>query len=266
MTRRSSARLHSIGPSGLDLGHADALALLEIIDGSVHCDTEERFRGLFSKLQSLLPFEHACAALGRRGGDGSILVKHFINVSCLDEFVAEMRSRDYMCRSALSREHFATYRLKFWSEARRSLGQPREFVALAKDLGMRDGYTVGVSPLRSVPSPANGSMFCLSVRTPRRDERTERLLGLVVPHLHAPLCRLGEGDRGGARGVVLSAREKEVLRLLAQGKSSWEMSVIIGISESTVNYHVYNVMRKLEAVNRPQTVAVAASLGLVEIV
>jgi DNA-binding CsgD family transcriptional regulator len=43
------------------------------------------------------------------------------------------------------------------------------------------------------------------------------------------------------------------------------LSVIIGISESTVNRHVYNVMAKLEAINRPQAVAVAARLGLVEV-
>jgi DNA-binding CsgD family transcriptional regulator len=32
-----------------------------------------------------------------------------------------------------------------------------------------------------------------------------------------------------------------------------------------VNYHVYRVMEKLEAINRPQAVAVALRLGLIEI-
>jgi LuxR family quorum-sensing system transcriptional regulator SolR len=43
------------------------------------------------------------------------------------------------------------------------------------------------------------------------------------------------------------------------------MSVILGISESTVNFHVYNIMQKLGATNRPQTVAVAARLGLIDL-
>jgi DNA-binding CsgD family transcriptional regulator len=43
------------------------------------------------------------------------------------------------------------------------------------------------------------------------------------------------------------------------------MSVILDISERTVNFHVYNIMRKLGATNRPQAVAVAASLGLIRI-
>jgi DNA-binding CsgD family transcriptional regulator len=65
--------------------------------------------------------------------------------------------------------------------------------------------------------------------------------------------------------VVLSAREKEVLNWLKQGKSSWEISVILGISESTVNFHVYNVMHKLDASSRPQAVAAAAHLGLIDL-
>jgi DNA-binding CsgD family transcriptional regulator len=263
MSQRREATLRPRGPSGLRLGHADALALLELIDGAVHCNTEQGFRGLFRKLQSLLPFEHACATLGRRDEGAGVVVKHFINVSCLDQFAAG--ARDYFAQSALSREHFTNYRMKFWAEARRTLGQPREFVSMASELGMRDGYTAGVGPPPAAPRVSNGSMFCLSVPAPRRDQRTETLLEFVVPHLHSALCRLFDEEQRGAREIVLSVREKEILRLLMQGKSSWEMSVIIGISESTVNYHVYNVVRKLGAINRPQAVAVAARLGLVEI-
>jgi len=62
--------------------------------------------------------------------------------------------------------------------------------------------------------------------------------------------------------IVLSAREKEVLNWLKQGKSSWDMSVTLGISERTINYHVYNM---IEAVNRPQLVAIATRLGLIGI-
>jgi LuxR family quorum sensing-dependent transcriptional regulator len=48
-----------------------------------------------------------------------------------------------------------------------------------------------------------------------------------------------------------------------QGKSSWDMSVIMGISERTVNYHIYKVMERLDVINRPQAVAAAVRLGLI---
>jgi DNA-binding CsgD family transcriptional regulator len=65
-----------------------------------------------------------------------------------------------------------------------------------------------------------------------------------------------------ANQVTLSSREKEVLDWLQQGKSSWEVSVILAISESTVNFHVSNIKRKLGATNRAQALAIAARLGL----
>lgn len=61
----------------------------------------------------------------------------------------------------------------------------------------------------------------------------------------------------------LSRREKEVIRWLIKGKSSWEVSEILDISERTVNFHINNIMQKLEAVTRTQAVARAIELGLV---
>jgi DNA-binding CsgD family transcriptional regulator len=67
-----------------------------------------------------------------------------------------------------------------------------------------------------------------------------------------------------ANNVSISVREKEVLNWLQQGKTSWDISVILGISERTVNYHVYNTMQKLGVTNRPQAIAVAAHSGLID--
>jgi DNA-binding CsgD family transcriptional regulator len=60
----------------------------------------------------------------------------------------------------------------------------------------------------------------------------------------------------------LSPRELEVLRWLRAGKTSWDISVILQISERTVNYHVNNIMRKLGVINRMQAVSVAANYDL----
>ena len=64
---------------------------------------------------------------------------------------------------------------------------------------------------------------------------------------------------------LVSQREREVLEWLKQGKSTWDISIILGISERTVYYHVSNIMNKLGVSNRTQAVAVAASLGLVDV-
>ena len=69
---------------------------------------------------------------------------------------------------------------------------------------------------------------------------TERLLQFAPP--------------AGAR-PQLSQRELDALGFAAEGKTDWEISVILGLSEATARFHVDNGRRKLGAVNRVQAVA-----------
>ena len=98
----------------------------------------------------------------------------------------------------------------------------------------------------------------------RPEPGTAAVRKLLAPHLHLAFFRAFDRERPHAPGVALSAREREILKWLNEGKSSWETSVILGISERTVNFHVYNVLRKLGAANRPQALAMAARSGLLD--
>ena len=55
----------------------------------------------------------------------------------------------------------------------------------------------------------------------------------------------------------LTAREREVLKWTAQGKSAWETSEMLKISKRTVDEHAKNAARKLGASNRTHAVAIA---------
>ncbi|MDQ0455944.1 helix-turn-helix transcriptional regulator [Rhizobium paknamense] len=61
----------------------------------------------------------------------------------------------------------------------------------------------------------------------------------------------------------LTQREKEALLWTAAGKSYWETSIILGISERTVRYFMANARNKLDAVSNTQAVAKAMSQGLI---
>lgn len=52
----------------------------------------------------------------------------------------------------------------------------------------------------------------------------------------------------------LSKREKACLFWVAQGKSSWETSRIIGIAERTVNLYITNAIKKTQSTNRQQAI------------
>jgi LuxR family transcriptional regulator, quorum-sensing system regulator BjaR1 len=55
----------------------------------------------------------------------------------------------------------------------------------------------------------------------------------------------------------LSAGERDVLTWIALGKSTWEISSILKISENTVEWRLKQAFRKLNAVSRTQAVVAA---------
>lgn len=61
----------------------------------------------------------------------------------------------------------------------------------------------------------------------------------------------------------LSGRERDCIAFVAEGKSDWEIGVILSISQTTVHTHVENAKRKLGARTRAQAAARAVSLGLI---
>jgi DNA-binding NarL/FixJ family response regulator len=74
------------------------------------------------------------------------------------------------------------------------------------------------------------------------------------------LGAVGAPRRTPTRG--LSAREREVLQLLAQGLATKQIARSLGVTERTVKFHVASIFAKLDATNRAQAVALAAQRNL----
>ncbi|MGB3813289.1 MAG: LuxR family transcriptional regulator [Shinella sp.] len=84
-------------------------------------------------------------------------------------------------------------------------------------------------------------------------------LNAVANRIFTEVIELREGRR---QNVSLSRREIECLSWASAGKTSVEMSEILGLSEYTVNHYLNRATRKLDAVNRVQAVAKAIRAGL----
>jgi DNA-binding NarL/FixJ family response regulator len=73
------------------------------------------------------------------------------------------------------------------------------------------------------------------------------------------LAELNSPRRGSSE---LSEREREVLRLVADGLPTKQIARNLSITERTVKFHVNSIFHKLGAENRAQAVALAAQRGL----
>jgi DNA-binding CsgD family transcriptional regulator len=69
----------------------------------------------------------------------------------------------------------------------------------------------------------------------------------------------------GKAEVQLTARELEVLALLAEGASNKLIARRLGISAHTAKYHVASLLEKLDAVSRTDVVASAARIGVLQL-
>ncbi|WP_101757256.1 autoinducer binding domain-containing protein [Oceanicoccus sp. KOV_DT_Chl] len=63
--------------------------------------------------------------------------------------------------------------------------------------------------------------------------------------------------------VPLTPRQKEILKWCAEGKTSYEIGVILSISERTVNFHMANALEKLDVTNKTAAVLRAFQLDCI---
>lgn len=79
-------------------------------------------------------------------------------------------------------------------------------------------------------------------------------------YFHRHMLRIFGCD--GERAHAVSAREIDCLKWMAAGKTAWEVSTILGISERTVRFHLNAAREKLECTTTTQAVAKAVSQQL----
>ncbi len=74
-----------------------------------------------------------------------------------------------------------------------------------------------------------------------------------------------KGKRGGAKeGLALTPRERQIMKMIAEGQSVRQVAGRLGLSVKTVEAHKFNLMRKLDLHNRAQLVTYAIRKQIVK--
>jgi len=102
------------------------------------------------------------------------------------------------------------------------------------------------------------------VTDPRRQSGSGPCSNVFGPHF-GRFPDQGEGrSRLSEDNVVLTQRQLEILHLLAQGKTTGEITSELGLSRTTVRNHVANLLAALGAHSRLQAVLIARRAGILE--
>jgi LuxR family quorum sensing-dependent transcriptional regulator len=134
-----------------------------------------------------------------------------------------------------------------WPTAARVMGA-------AGEIGLKKGFSIPIFRTDDLRDTVSMAGEC-----PEFDPLAKRAIHLIGLYAHAKVMSLVAGPQLPKKRV-LSDAEREAMTWVAAGKSSWEISMILGISESAVIKRISNAMTKLDAVNRIQAAVKAVHL------
>ena len=148
------------------------------------------------------------------------------------------------------------FAVDFEDEARRAGGRASTVFQMFDNFNMK---RAAFFPVSEATGERGSISFYGDRPVPGGQEMMELLM--IATHVYDRLHEIGRKDMR----VVdeLTEREIDCLNWTAAGKTSAEISEILGLSEHTVNHYLNRATRKLDTVNRTQAVAKALRMGII---
>jgi DNA-binding NarL/FixJ family response regulator len=121
-------------------------------------------------------------------------------------------------------------------------------------------YHGDVQAMRALRAGARGYLLKSGLR---------RELGAAIRQVHAGLRviqpEIASAVAMGAIDDALSAREGQVLKLVASGNANRQVAHLLGVTEETVKTHMRSILSKLDAKDRTHAVTIALRRGIIEL-
>ncbi|MTI16867.1 LuxR family transcriptional regulator [Rhodobacteraceae bacterium RKSG542] len=233
-------------------------AALEFIDSINQEETPEGVSRRLSDLGNSFGFPQFCLAAIPDPGvsfDGSIILSGWS-----PEWQKRYLDRDYVQNDPLVAQARTAVRPFLWSSVARDRelsAMAQQILADARNYGMNDGVCVPIHGLQGYQG-----VLLLGGPEVRLTEREISVLHLVGIYASNKMRELTGANANRPRHR-LTPRELECLKWSAAGKTSWEISQILNISQHTADWYLASAARKLHAANRTHAVAEGFRLGLI---
>ena len=133
--------------------------------------------------------------------------------------------------------------------------------SLAQTLGVNVGWTQAVHDFRGVFSMLTLARSRHEVSPEELYEKAGQVLWLCHA-IHAVVAQKYAASPDVIAASTLTAREREVLKWSAMGKTAADIAAILCLSERTIGYHICSCFKKLGVNNKIAAVLCASKAGL----
>ena len=242
------------------LSDTDFKSLLAICYDSAQVTSFDSFKKLLIDLEQLVPSNHLIFVTFHYSGflpDVQPTVES-INLTFPEEYLELYFSRKYYLSDGIVYKSFHEETSLNWryNYSKSALNGPE--YDCANQFGLRDGWLTNQFDRES----QCGFLLCAGGQAVDSSLRSEKIFNYITPYLIRAYKHLRR--RACPVSISLTPRETEALNWIKAGKSSWETSLIMKCSERTIDFHINNVMAKLNTVNRVQAVATALRYRLID--
>lgn len=243
---------------------ADETALIQLLESLGQIQTKEALVSWVSKdLQGVLPHRAFICGMGRIHRAGVAPIKLFAwNFPA--EYLQSLKHAAGLYTSPIMKNWLASGEVQLLDPAETAgVSLDRDWLERFEASGLKNIAAHGVCDY----TRQHASYFSFHQIPGVLGERHRFLLNILVPHMHTALLRVLQKIKADARAArtdrALTTRELEVLAWVCEGKTSAEISAILGVARSTVRNQIQSILVKLRVNTRAQAAAKAIKKGLV---
>jgi DNA-binding CsgD family transcriptional regulator len=270
--RLSAPRLTALSPLGVprrsfpselfrDLTKSEIQRVLEILHYAAEATTGDDIHFLLQLIQKAVACPRVIGGVAQLGANGEFKAfNSVINVSYSNDWLYTYGKQGYAAVDPVLQSLLSTFQTQIWEQTYKQTSSPKqcEFIEEARSYGLTSGLTTGLLERNRRFT----SFFSFAGGEQSDAHRYKGLVEYLVPYLHRVLMANTQTPLPN-RVKGLSPRETTVLMWMKEGKTNWEISRILGVSERTVRFHVEGIFFKLDVSSRTQAVAFAMEQGLV---
>ncbi|MEX2163499.1 MAG: LuxR family transcriptional regulator [Sulfuricaulis sp.] len=238
----------------------------ELIESLSKASTVEEIHSACSALCNQFNFDQF-QYVARFPAAASIIKPRYIFIgSYQDEWRTRYFARGYMSIDPVVNHcvsHLTPYSWEQITSLEREDKIVRDFMGEARDFSLNSG----------VSFPVHGpqgefAIFSAASNLDREQVKAQILEAIPFTHmftacLHENVRKIFQQREIPLKVVTLAEQERESLLWVTNGKTTWDTSEILGVSENTVISHLQNTCEKLGVFSPEQAMARAVSLGLI---